>query len=711
MTSTSAILKSPSQIALSYDFQSLQSFSRIDISITQFGALIYSRSEFSSAKSGSITLDSANLSIGNIYAKYFDPYSSYTVTAKPYSYTQGVLQTFSTTAQNLLASEPNGVTFIANKSINMTTGQWWYGSIDYYSSSEIKISSGSKVAIYAGNFGYNSTGVSGGIIESYENRSNGSTDYWIFGSLDAKTVYNLQAKSNWVGVVSFALKNNDNVLGSNFNDYLIGLGGSDRLDGGEGNDTLDGGVGADTMVGGLGDDVFIVDNVSDVIIEYENEGTDSVQSTVSYTLPSHVENLTLLGTRALNATGNSGVNVLRGNGAANVLDGQGGADTLEGGAGNDTYIVYGDGETIIDTAGIDLVRSYASWTLAAGLENLTLMGTDNTNGTGNSSNNTITGNSGNNILDGGSGADRLTGGTGDDVYIVDNSRDVVTEKAGEGTDTIRTSLANYSLAKLAAVENVVYTGVSNASLTGNALSNTLTGSSGNDTLNGGLGPDTMIGGGGNDTYIIDNVGDVIIEDENEGTDSVLSSVTFTLSDNVENLTLTGKAAINGTGNNQANTITGNAAANTLGGGQGDDTLDGGAGNDTLSGGDGVDLLIGGLGNDLLTGGDGADKFRFDKALGKTNIDTITDFVTGIDRIELDDAIFKKFIGVTGQIAEGNLVKGGTGVKALDSNDHLIFNTDTGALFYDPDGSGRGAMLQFATLTGVSDLSYTDFWIV
>ena len=123
----------------------------------------------------------------------------------------------------------------------------------------------------------------------------------------------------------------------------------------------------------------------------------------------------------------------------------------------------------------------------------------------------------------------------------------------------------------------------------------------------------------------------------------------------------------------------------------------------------MDLLIGGLGNDLLTGGSGNDKFRFDKVVGKTNIDTITDFATGIDRIELDDASFRKFIGDFD--LSDNFVSGGTGVKALDSNDHLIFNTDTGVLFYDPDGSGKGAMIQFATLTGVSNLSYTDFWIV
>jgi Ca2+-binding RTX toxin-like protein len=305
----------------------------------------------------------------------------------------------------------------------------------------------------------------------------------------------------------------------------------------------------------------------------------------------------------------------------------------------------------------------------------------------------------------------MTGGTGDDVYVVDNAKDTVTEKLNEGTDTIETTLTSLSIAKLSAIENLTYTGLSNATLVGNASVNTLTGNSGADTLDGGAGADSLIGGNGNDLYVVDNVNDTITENDNEGTDAVQSSVTFTLSDYVENLTLTGKAAINGTGSAQDNIITGNTAANTLNGGLGNDTLDGGAGNDTLIGDDGADVLIGGLGNDSLTGGDGADSFKFNTALGKTNIDAVTDFTHGTDQLQLDDAIFKKFIGSSGQVGAGNFVSGSTGVKALDSNDHLIFNTTTGALFYDADGSGKGAAIQFVTLVGVSDLAASDFWIV
>jgi Ca2+-binding RTX toxin-like protein len=506
-----------------------------------------------------------------------------------------------------------------------------------------------------------------------------------------------------------------------YSDYIINSG--------QGNDIISAGGGGGRLFinSGQGDDEITLLDSSPVI--NGGDGDDTVKSSaISLDLRNYtsIEKITLLGTKALNATGNSDVNVLRGNSAANVLDSQGGADSLEGGAGNDTYVVYGNGETITDTAGTDLVRSYASWTLAAGFENLTLLDGEMIDGFGNVANNTITGNSsdnllegdagndvlisnaGNDTLDGGIGADKMTGGTGDDVYIVDNIMDVVTEKANEGTDTIETTLTSLSIAKLSAIENLTYTGFGNAILVGNASVNTLTGNSGTDRLDGGIGGDSLIGGDGNDLYIVDDLNDTITENDNEGTDSVQSSVTFTLSNYVENLTLTGKSAINGTGSAQDNIITGNTAANTLNGGLGNDTLDGGAGNDTLSGGDGSDVLIGGAGNDSLTGGDGTDYFVLNAALSTTtNRDTITDFTSG-DHIQLENAVFKK-LSVTGTLNTANFANG----VAVDANDYILYNSSTGVLSYDADGSGKGAAVQIA-LIGTSThaaLTYADFVVI
>jgi len=343
--------------------------------------------------------------------------------------------------------------------------------------------------------------------------------------------------------------------------------------------TLDGGTGADTMVGGTGNDTYIVDNTGDVVTENSGEGTDTVQASATYTLAANVENLTLTGASAINATGNTLDNTLTGNAAANTLDGASGADTMVGGAGNDTYVVDNTGDVTTENSneGTDTVQASVTYTLAVNVENLTLTGASAINATGNALDNVLTGNTAANTLDGGTGIDTMIGGAGNDTYVVDNTADVTTENSGEGTDLVLSSVT-YTLA--ANLENLTLTGASAINGTGNSLANTITGNSGANTLDGGTGADTLIGGIGNDSYVVDNIGDVVTENSSEGTDTVLASLTYTLATNVENLTLTGVSAINGTGNALANTLIGNSAANTLDGGIGADSLIGGAGNDT-----------------------------------------------------------------------------------------------------------------------------------
>ncbi len=228
---------------------------------------------------------------------------------------------------------------------------------------------------------------------------------------------------------------------------------------------------------------------------------------------------------------------------------------------------------------------------------------------------TLIGLAGKDLLDGGSGTDTLIGGLGSDTYVVDNAGDVVIENASEGNDTVQSSVT-YTLSDN--VENLTLTGTVAINGTGNNLSNELIGNSANnvltggiskDLLDGGSGIDTLIGGLGSDTYVVDNAGDVVIENASEGNDTVQSSVTYTLSDNVENLTLTGTVAINGTGNNLSNVLLGNSAINTLTGGAGSDLINGGAGNDILNGEAGNDILEGADGDDTLTGTGGKNLFN------------------------------------------------------------------------------------------------------
>ena len=188
------------------------------------------------------------------------------------------------------------------------------------------------------------------------------------------------------------------------NDSLVGDKGNDTLNGGNDNDTLDGGAGIDSMTGDAGNDLYRIDVAGDQIASTD-AGTDTVESLITFILGAAQENLTLLGTAAINGTGNDGSNVITGNVAGNILSGGSGGetDTLIGGAGNDTYIVDSstDKVTEADKGGTDLVKSSQTFMLSDFVENLTLLpGFGNIDGTGNGSNNVITGNEGNNKLDG-----------------------------------------------------------------------------------------------------------------------------------------------------------------------------------------------------------------------------------------------------------------------------------------------------------------------
>ncbi|HEX2650130.1 MAG TPA: calcium-binding protein [Burkholderiales bacterium] len=482
--------------------------------------------------------------------------------------------------------------------------------------------------------------------------------------------------------------------GNALDNVITGGAGNDILNGGPaGNDTLIGGAGNDTLTGGTGNDTAVLSGVatdwvfsrlSATSVRAVNGGEADVLNTIElvrFTGDDSVRQLTI-GDLLANT--------------ASVFD-----DVYNGGSGNDTF----DG----------------------------LAGNDALNG--NDGNDTLTGGAGNDTLDGGAGADVMTGGLGNDTYIVDDIGDSIIEPApavvGSGIDVEKTAMSSLTLAPN--VEQLIYTGSGDFTGTGNILPNllkggagndilngdagndTLDGGAGNDTLDGGAGADVMIGGAGDDTFVIDNAGDRIVEATqalNGGTDTIktgfaalnmnaVDPVTMApLYANVENLTYTGTGNFTGTGN---------ALNNVLTGGIGNDTLNGAAGNDTLVGGDGNDTLMGSAGNDTLTGGAGSDLFVFNTAPNAlTNVDTITDFTSLQDHLRLAIAAFPA-LGALGTLAGAKLAEGNFS-SGQDADDRLVYNTSTGDLFYDANGSVAGGSVLIAHLEGAPALDHLDITV-
>lgn len=464
---------------------------------------------------------------------------------------------------------------------------------------------------------------------------------------------------------------NDTLNGKAGNDQLNGGTGNDSLKGVAGNDTLDGGKGSDTLNGGTGNDTYIINDIfdsdgslitdsegnliTDSITEAASSGTDTVQLTVQEhaygraLLDSNLENLTLKGEGSSDIT-------IEGNALDNIIFG-GDADNgyffnsklyaynynLQGGGGNDK--LYGE-------AGND--------GLAGDLGNDTLIG-----GTGDDE------------LDGGLGRDTLIGGTGSDIYIVD-STDTITEYFNEDFDWVVSS-ESYTLGENSNLENLELRG-SAISGTGNASANTIFGNYNNNYLYGGDGNDLLDSFNSRISYYYDL--DFLLDLEENYSEDYLDG---------------------GAGND---TLDGGDGNDSLYGGLGNDELNGEGGNDAVYGGNGNDYLSSSYGIDTLTGGLGLDTFYFDDP--SQGIDTIKDFVVADDTIQIyadkDAAYFDYGFGAgltpNAAITNEQFV---IGSAAVDASNRFIYNQNTGALFFDQDGTGTNYdQVQFAQLpTGLA----------
>ena len=574
-------------------------------------------------------------------------------------------------------------------------------------------------------------------------------------SISGAVDIDLNDQSGWM-VEAYGYGGNDTFVGTVGNDQLFGQEGDDYLHGGNGTgtDALAGGAGADTLDGGGGSDwAYYIKSGSGVSVSLAT-GSGTGGEAEGDTLIS-IENL----------FGSQHGDTLVGNNDANQLDGRGGNDTLKGGGGADT--LYGDGraddagnDTLkggggadilyggfgIDTAAynespvgviVSLSTGVANFGDAAGdffdsIENLTgsahndwLVGNDPSAGGpdpwhggnvlrgldgnddllglggndslwggnghdelyGHSGIDTLRGEAGNDYLDGGPDYDTMVGGWGNDIYIVDNFGDVVTEFAGQGIDTVRTS-ASWAITAGADIETLRTTddnGLAGLYLGGNASGNQIIGNNGDNFIDGHLGVDQMTGRGGDDVYFVDNAGDSVMESGGQGLDEVRTSVSWTLTagadvETVRTTNAAGLGAINLTGNETGNVVTGNAGSNAINGGNG---------------------------NDELVGLGGHDYFAFTTPLNAaSNVDLLSDFSVADDTILLENTIFGAF--AAGGLAAERFV---VGAAAQDASDNIIYNSSTGALFYDSDGIGASAAVQFAAVTPGLALTHLDFIVV
>ncbi len=549
-----------------------------------------------------------------------------------------------------------------------------------------------------------------------------------------------------------------NGYGNELNNIIVGNAGANNLEGRAGADTIAGGGGNDILEGGDGNDVYIVQDAGDLIVEKANLGAggyDRVFASVSYTLSTQVEELTLTGAANLTATGNTGANTLNGNAGHNLLNGGDGADRMIGGLGDDTYYVDHSQDAVIEAAGegIDTIVSFMSISvaspLAANVENLLLAEVPAAkDGAGNQLSNLIVGNStanklygygGDDALRGGAGNDTLDGGEGNDTAVFSGNRASYTITgsltnrtvvgAAEGTDTLlNVEALQFADGKLigdswvptpVAPPPPVNTGNQVATRIGGSRSETLNGrdniddiikgQGGNDTVRGRGGNDTLNGGTGNDKVYGDGDDDRVNGDS--GHDYV--------SGGAGNDWVSGSAGNDRVyGSSGSDRVYGSSGHDTVDGGSGNDWVYGDSGKDRVYGGTGDDVVNGGSGNDRLYGNSGSDAFVFNSRLGtastdrKVNFDTITDFSVRSDSLLLDNAIFRKLgAGTASSPTQLDAEFFTTGSKAKERDDYLIYNKKTGVLSYDADGSGRGAAVEFAQLSKNLSLTHKDFFVI
>ena len=460
---------------------------------------------------------------------------------------------------------------------------------------------------------------------------------------------------------------NDVIHGRRGDSEIDGLDGHDRITGMEGDDTLNGGAGNDVLDGGDGDDTISGGSGDDFIYGGSGFNTLSGGSGDDTITAGSGDDIISGGSGNDVVLGGDGIDTISGEGGHDSLDGGAGADTMIGGTGNDIYFVDDDGDRIVERAGEgtdEVVSAATSYALPDNVEIFTSLATGSQ---------TLSGNAGDNVISGGAGADTIFGEGGDDTISGGAGADSI--DGGEGNDTIDGGFAS----------DTIYGGSGNDTISGSSHNDFIGGNDGDDTLNGDRGADNIRGGRGNDAISGSDGDDRLYGDDGADTISGGTGEDYILAGH-------GSDVVNGGWGNDF-----------IRGQDGDDNLAGSLGDDNIGGGAGNDRIRGGRGSDTLAGNAGLDTFVFDEALSSGNVDTIADFVIGDDTIELDLGIFTAISG--GALAADAFH---IGSEATSADHRIIYDNVAGALFYDADGSGEGAQVQFARIgTGLS-LTSDDF---
>ncbi|NBJ13270.1 PQQ-dependent sugar dehydrogenase [Microvirga arsenatis] len=448
-------------------------------------------------------------------------------------------------------------------------------------------------------------------------------------------------------------------IGNNLDNHIIGNSGTNILYGDDGADTLNGGNGNDLLNGGAGHDTYIVNGNGDEIIEEEDGGTDTVQSSATYSLVylEFIERLTLTGTAAIDGTGNGLDNEIVGNDAANILDGAGGKDAFSGGGGDDTYYVDSEDDSIVEANGKGtdtIIVSGIAYTLADGVhvENIKAH-TENDFGdlTGNGFANIFRGNKGANLIDGRGGNDTVVlTGKWADYEITDNKNGSFTledkRQNGDGTDTIRNVEIFQFADGAVSAENLL-----------NPVPTEISLGKGEDAVAENTKNEVVFGtfavtDNDGDTHrfeLTDNAGGRFAVDPLTGKLRVVDGVRLDFEQAAQhNITVkvtdaagTGASITrtftikvqdvlneNASGSTRSDVILGGVGGDTLSGGAGDDTLSAGAGDNQLNGDDGNDRLIGEAGNDIFSGGAGDDTLDAGAGNDRVSGDAGNDSLTG-----------------------------------------------------------------------------------